>query len=85
MSKRKHEEIEEPSPDGPDIDDLELNAEDIEKLLADAPQVEALTSQGLRRMMLALEKKINKNQELRIKHSAEPEKYESLRRISVKH
>ena len=72
MSKRKFEEIEQT---GDDDDLSSLNPEDIEKLLSEAPQVEALTPQALRRMMLALEKKISKNQELRVKHGAEPEKY----------
>lgn len=87
MSKRKREEIEEENDDGlvDEKDELaDLKPEDIEKLLAEAPPVEALTPQALRRMMLALEKKINRNQELRVKHSKEPEKYVVLHRQTNK-
>jgi len=41
-------------------------------------QVEALDVGSLKRMLLAFEKKVTKNQEMRIKYPENPEKYDVL-------
>ena len=43
--------------------------------LIDCSQVEALDSSTLKKMLVSFEKKVKKNQEMRIKYSDNPEKY----------
>ncbi|KAL6049631.1 Beta-catenin-like protein 1 [Balamuthia mandrillaris] len=52
-----------------------LTEEDIARLLEEAPPVETLSPQALRKLIVAFEKKININQELRVKYAAEPERF----------
>ena len=49
----------------------------IEKLLeaSEDIEIEMLTSESLKKLLLALEKKINKNQKLRMKYPTDPEKF----------
>lgn len=58
----------------------ELTEEEREKILEmveNEPEVETLDVGSLRRMLLAFEKKVTKNQEMRIKYPDLPEKYDT--------
>lgn len=55
----------------------EMSKEDIERLLqeADKADVMALDRNGLQQLVLSFEKKINKNQKLRMKYADDPERF----------
>ena len=58
----------------------ELTDEEREKILEmveNEPEVETLDVGSLRRMLLSFEKKVTKNQEMRIKYPDHPEKYDN--------
>ena len=46
--------------------------------MLDADEIEAMDESSLKKMILQFEKRVNKNQEMRIKHADTPEKFESL-------
>lgn len=56
-----------------DIDDI-LDEEDIEKLIEEAPEVEQLDSEHLKKLIKSLEEIYNENTKLRIKFSDDPTK-----------
>lgn len=74
MSKRKREEAD-GLIDEVDEEDFKLTEAEIAELIDTAPEVEALTAQGLRRLVLNLEKRYTRNQELRIKYAGQPDKF----------
>jgi beta-catenin-like protein 1 len=57
--------------------DGEMSKEEIERLLEEAEKAEVVTldQNGLQQLVLSFEKKINKNQKLRMKYSDEPERF----------
>lgn len=61
---------------GEDLPD-EVAPEQIEQMLdqADDVHIEAMNEGALKRMVLQLERKVKRNQEMRIKHADEPEKF----------
>jgi hypothetical protein len=54
----------------------DLDREDIERMVNDAPDIDALDLNGLKKMVLNFEKKLNQNQLLRVKFADKAEKYE---------
>lgn len=52
-----------------------LSSEDIDALLSDADNVEVFDGRKMKQTLLSLEKKITKNQMMRIKHPNEPKKF----------
>lgn len=79
-SKRQREEVEE------EVEDVDQEQEemeeagddqgvDIDKMLDEAEAVEVMDISALKRAMASLEKRMSKNQELRIKHADDPQKF----------
>ena len=65
--------LEEKFSSGTELTDQER--EKILEMVENEPEVETLDIASLRRMLLSFEKKVTKNQEMRIKYPDHPEKY----------
>lgn len=61
-------------PEDMDIDDIILDEDAINKIVEDAPEIEALTSVALKRMLISFERAFTKNQQQRVKYAGSPER-----------
>jgi len=79
MNKRKREGTDDSTANGKEEalqeEDSKLTEAQIAELIDRAPEVESLTPHTVRRLVLNLEKKYTKNQEMRIKYGDQPEKF----------
>lgn len=57
------------------VDQSEISVNDIDKLLEDSSQITEIDETVLKRLILQFERKVLKNQEMRIKHSDNPSKF----------
>jgi hypothetical protein len=75
--KRKHNDISETAEPftGPLPTGRELTAEELEALLSSASSVPSLDANGVKRLVLSLEKAITRNQLARAKHAGEPARF----------
>ena len=78
-AKRPREEPEEEEERAPEPDEMEEAEEDealdIDKIVDEAEAVEVMDLSALKRTMAALERKMQKNQEMRIKYVGDPQKF----------
>ena len=73
---RDPDEEEEPTQETEEMEEAGENEElDIDKIVNEAEAVEVMDLAALKRTMASLERKMQKNQELRIKHSGDPQKF----------
>eukprot|EP01116_Phalansterium_solitarium_P003568 TRINITY_DN14389_c0_g1_i1.p1 TRINITY_DN14389_c0_g1~~TRINITY_DN14389_c0_g1_i1.p1 ORF type:complete len:591 (+),score=197.05 TRINITY_DN14389_c0_g1_i1:45-1775(+) len=73
QAKRDNDEVE--FENEPEIEEESVDYDAIAKLVDEAPQVEAVDSLAVKKLVLGLEKKINQNQMLRVKFPDKPEKF----------